>query len=365
MLGEGLTLQEVAQMFSELPIGTEQMQEVHDAVVCSSENGYDEEYMMTDLFINPGSGVRASAAQTKASGSYSRPLRTLIREHLSARHATKSGVGESMGADEWISTLANSDAQIYWPYHDDWDGETLPIITFDPGGDISAGTGYEMYTLASGERAVRKVTVTEKVARERPVWVINTNSDSDYTSLELLRREHPEWGSGGDVTVTKAGAGSDFRTLILKDFTMNRNFDSWFSGASEFWVKCGTVEGFTASTEAEMRLYTPTVTDFMIVVRRKQIGQPVPFNAVLVSDWTDQVEQFAFMILEDDGGTQSKWDFDITVKVQSKSYGVSVSLPINVKDDIVWRGGLTSRYFEKYAGQKERFGDVDLTFELR
>lgn len=367
VLSEGLSLDEVARMFSELPIGAEQMQEVLDAVVCSSDNGYDEEYMMCDLFATPGAGVRASASQTKAASSYSRPLKNLIREYLEGRRTTKagSGAGESMSAEEWIELLSSSDAQIYWPYHENWDGETLPIITFDPGANISVNTGYEMSVSALGERTVRKVKVDEKMARERPVWVINTNDDSSYTSLEMLRREDPSWGGGGDVVVTKAGSDRSVRSLILKDFTMHRNFDSWFSGASEFWVRCGTLEGFTASTEAEMRLFTPSVTDFMIVVKRKQLDQAVPFNAVLVSDWTEQVEQFAFMIVEDDGGTRSKWDFDITVKIQSKSYGVTVSLPVNVKDDIVWRGGLTSRYFELYSGEVEHFGDVDLTFELR
>ena len=365
VLEEGLTLQEIAMMFSELPIEKEQMQEVLDAVVTSSDNGYDEEYMMSDLFNSPGSGVRASMAQTKAPGAYPHPLKNLIREYLGSRASTKSGAGESLSTDKWIEILSCSDAQIYWPYHDLWDGNTLPVITFDPGGNLSAGTGYEIVAADDGSRSVRKVTVTEAMARKRPVWVINTNDDSDYTSVEMLRRADPDWGAGGDVTITKSVAEGDFRTLVLKDFMAHRNFDSWFTGASEFWVKCGSVEGFTASTEAEMRLYTPSITDFMIVVRRSQIGEVLPFNAVLVSEWTDQVEQLAFMMIEDDGGTRSKWDFDITVKVQSKSYGITVSLPVNIKDDIVWRGALTSRYFEKYTGQSERFGDVSLTFEIR
>ena len=47
--------------------------------------------------------------------------------------------------------------------------------------------------------------------------------------------------------------------------------DSWFAGASEFFVKIGSVEDFTAVTEAELQLYNPLVTDFMIVVKRNQV----------------------------------------------------------------------------------------------
>ena len=71
------------------------------------------------------------------------------------------------------------------------------------------------------------------------------------------------------------------------------------------------MEDFTATTEAEMKLYVPAVTDFMIVVKRSQVGKPQPFNAVLVSDWTDQMLNCAFLITEDDGvnGNQKCSDF--------------------------------------------------------
>ena len=151
---------------------------------------------------------------------------------------------------------------------------------------------------------------------------------------------------------------------MLKDFTMKRHYDSWFAGASEFFVKVGYVDDFTASTEAELRLYNPTVTDFMVVVRRSQLGKPVPFNAILISDWSDQMTHCAFMITEDDGGTQTSWTAKALVKVASKSYGVEVTIPMNTRDDIVWRGQLASTWFEKNDDVTGQFGDVDLTFGI-
>jgi hypothetical protein len=145
---------------------------------------------------------------------------------------------------------------------------------------------------------------------------------------------------------------------------MKRNYDSWFAGASEFFVKIGSVEDFTASTEAELRLYSPSVTDFMIVVKRNQKGIPLPFNAVLVSEWSDQMTHCAFMITEDDGGTRTSWDCTALVRVESKSYGVELKLPFSSRDDIVWRGQLASTWFERNNRQSAHFGDVDLTFEL-
>lgn len=367
---EFASLDDVARMLSSLPVGTDQMQEVHDAVVCSSDNGYDEEYMMRDLLTTPGAGVRASGSQTKSADRYPRPMRDLIREYMAENaSATKTGNAEAVESEveRRLGTLAASDIQIYWPYSDSWDGETLPVVTFNPGGESSVNIGYEIVEQPDGSRGVRTVTVNEQMAMERPVWVVNTNNDSAYESLEILRRDYPHWGNDDDIIVsTKAVTdGEEFHSLILKDFTMLRHFDPWFCGASEFFVKCGAVEGFTASTEAEMLLYTPSVTDFMIVVKRKQLGQRVPFNAVLISEWSSQLESFGFMIIESDGGTRTSWKLDAVVKVKSKSYGITVELPLNTRDDIVWRGSLSSRYFERYSGSVERFGDVELTFEIR
>ena len=47
-------LSDVAAMLSEIPVGPDQLTEVHNAVTSSAANGYDEEYMMSDLFESPG-----------------------------------------------------------------------------------------------------------------------------------------------------------------------------------------------------------------------------------------------------------------------------------------------------------------------
>jgi len=366
-----LTLSGVAQLFSELPLSLDQVREVRDAVTSSMAHGYDEEYLMSDLFAAPGTGVGESGEAPTRASAYAHPLRDLLRERLTERVRTRSG-GDGTEADveAFLGSLAASGMQIYWPYARSWDGVTMPLITFDPETAAQANIGYEIQLSADGEASVRRYPgeVTEETARRRPVWVINANDDSGYLSLEQLRRRDPSWGQGGRIVVGGASptrSGGDFRTLILKDFKMKQHYDSWFQGASEFWVKCGSVQGFNASTEAEMRLFQPTVTDFMISVKREQLDQTLPFDAVIISEWTDQLDSFAFLVTEDDGGTRTSWKVDATVKVQSKSYGFTLDIPYNQRDDIVWRGILTSRYFEKYNGELVHFGGVDATFELR
>ena len=52
------------------------------------------------------------------------------------------------------------------------------------------------------------------------------------------------------------------------------------------------------------------------------------------------------------------------VFVAGKSYGVEISIPMNSRDDVVWRGNLANRWLDRYNGEAWPFGDVDLTFEV-
>ena len=360
----GFDLSSLARMFAALPIGVEQMEEVMDAASASVGNGYDEEYTMKQLIGAPGCGVGDSP--TKA-GSYARPLRDMIAEYLGT--GTKAGAQD---VQEYLDALSESELQIYWPYSEDWDGEELPIITFDPGYGSEYNYGYKIGHDADGFHVVDSVYVDEQTAREHPVWVINKNDDAGHTPLSLYEVSStddyrldvtsipdvsPDTDQGPS---TKSGP----RMLYLRSFTMLRQYDSWFRGGSEFFVKCGAVNGFHATTEAEMRLYYPSVTDFMVVVKRKQLGEEIPYNGIIMTDFTNQLENLAFLITEDDGGTQTSWKCSATVKVKSRSYGFDVDIPYNDKDDIVWRGQLSANFFQEADFVTGRFGDVIISFAL-
>ena len=351
-----LSLEEVARVLSSVDLGASQMGEVHDAVTSSTGNGYDEEYTMRDLFSQPGAGV--GDAPTKAGKTYETPLRQLLSEAVLARYGTKAS-DEGVDAGTFLQALTESDVQIYWPYSDKWDGADAPVITFDPEDNSDKNVGF----VTEADGTVRSVIVDEQMARDRPVWVVNRNDDSSYRTLEVLRREDPDWGTGGGLISVKA-AEKPFKTLVLRSFTARHNYDTWFAGASEFFVKCGAVEKFTAKNIEDISLYTPSITDFMIVVKRDQVGVEIPFDAVMVSEWTDQLESIAFMIIEDDGGKRSTWKCSTKVTVKSKAFGIDLEIPLNTADDIVWRGQLTGRYLDKFSGTMGHFGDVDLLLEF-
>ena len=366
---ENVRLDQVAEILSEIPLSAEHLEEVYSAVSASSENGYDEEYTMADLFESPGRGVGDSDEETKAGTDvYTNPLRELIENHVRSGALTKSSGEAFTDPDAFLEALTASDIQIYWPFSESWDGSAMPVVTFDPEDGSDANIGYRLVVNDDGSRNVEQVVVDEALAQTVPVWVVNRNSDAGYTTLELIRREDPDWGNGGGTIIVNPDTKSQdtaSKSLILRDFTMHRNYDTWFAGASEFFVKIGSVDDFTASTEAELKLYNPQITDFMVVVKRSQMGKPQSFNALLISDWNEQMTHCAFMITEDDGGSRTEWKCTALVRIKSMSYGVELELPLNTRDDIVWRGQLARRWLEGNSGAYAHFGDVSMTFELK
>ncbi|MBR4687915.1 MAG: hypothetical protein IKP01_06305, partial [Bacteroidales bacterium] len=282
------SLDEVARLFAALPVGKAQVAEVRDAVTASAGNGYDEEYTLQNLFEAPGSGV-GSTPVTRVEG-YPEPLRDLLAAEVRRQYGTRAEDPEA-----FLDALSASDVQLYWPFSEDFTSDEAPIVTFNPGDNASRNIGY----IRREDGTIEEIVVDEEMARERPVWVVNRNIDAEYRTLEMRRREDPDWGQGGNILVRSGDGpetradGKDFKTLVLRSFKSNRNFDSWLAGGSEVWVKCGAVEDFTASTEAELRLYTPSITDFLIVVRRKDVGKELTFNAVLVSEWTGMLDNCA------------------------------------------------------------------------
>ena len=355
------TLDEVARLLAAVPVGTSQVAEVRDAVSESAGNGYDEEYPMRQVFEAPGTGVGTEPV-TRVEA-YPEPLRDLLAAEVRRQYGTRA-----LDADAFLDALSESDVQIYWPFSEAFEGGETPVVTFDPGGEETKNIGW----IRQEDGSLEEVIVDEELAQKRPVWVINRNRDAEYQTLEMRRREDPDWGQGGNILVRpKAGSapatradGQDIRTLVLRSFKANRQFDTWFAGGSEVWVKCGAVEDFCATTEAELRLYSPSITDFLIVVRRKQVGKVLDFNAVLVSEWTGMLDNCAFMMTEDDGGTMTTWKCSAMVKYNSRSYGFEIEIPLRARDDIIWRGALTRTYIERNNGVTGHFGDVDLVLEL-
>lgn len=360
----------VAKMLASIAIGEEQLAEVWDAVNSSDVNGYDEEYMMCDLLSSPGAGVGdspESRAETRAR--YSTPIRDLIAGYLSEQAAAYTTAGATKASEaelveQWLSGLSSSGLQIYWPFSSDWDGETMPLVTFDPGFGANDNYAWEIAWEDGAYRALQQVYVDEAVAASRPVWVINSNDDSGFTPLEMFARSSAPKRGLFDFDDDPDDEETPGHNLFIKDFTMLRNYDSWFAGASEFFIQAGSVIADYGESEVNPGSFNPDITQLMIVVKRRQLGMKIPYEAMLLSNFPEELSEIAFLITESDGGTRTTWKASAKVMIKSKSYGVDIEFPLYSNDDMVWRGPLSMDYLRKLGSDEGRFGDVRITFEV-
>ena len=244
----------------------------------------------------------------------------------------------------------------------------MPLVTFDPGYGASDNYAWEIAWEDGSYKAMRQVYVDEAVAASRPVWVINSNDDSGFTPLELFSRagispkNSPkkglfDWDDDPDPETPR-------RNLFIKDFTMLRNYDSWFAGASEFFIQTGSVTADYGESEVNPGSFNPEITQLMIVVKRRQVGQKIPYEAMLLSNFPDELSEIALLITESDGGTRTTWKASAKVMIKSKSYGVDMEFPLYSNDDMVWRGPLSMDYLRKLGSDEGRFGDVRITFKV-
>ena len=323
----------VARMLSGIPITIDQVFEVFQGVEASSDIGYDEEYTFEKILANNCRSSSGSIGQ-------------MISDHVAASVATRSS--------DFLEELASSGLQIYWPYSDCWDKTTIPVITFIPEGDKDTNIAFCRELLPDGTPVVKELMVDERYAKEHPVWVVNWNEDAGAVTPQMMDKLQ--------TGETATRAYSNFKTLKLKEFKAHRQYDSWLSGGSEFYIKCGSLKAFSADVVSDLNRYDPEITDLMIKVKRSQVGKALRYNAILVSDWSEQLSECAFLIHEDDGGKMTTWKSSGTVKIKSRSYGFEVEIPYHRNDDIVWRGKLSSNYFQKYNGVSSRLGDVSATF---
>lgn len=340
----------VARLLSRSSFGLDQVREVWNAVRSSSDNGYDEEYLFSNLLSSPGTGVGDLLVGRIGSQEVDAPLAEAVLECAGRSSLTR-------GVQGFRDELASSGLQIYWPNSEVWDGKTMPVITFNPENGQERVKGFRRSVSESGKVSVEEIFVDEEFAAANPVWVVNRNEDAGYLTPKMLSDMAP-------ARVGTRSLGDDVKTLKLKDLKPHRNYDTWLAGASEFVVKCGSLENFKAETMDELKNYSVSMSDFVVVVKRKQVGYPLRLNSVLVSDWTDQLVNCGFIMIEDDGGARTSWKCTALVKVKSKSTGVELELPYRKSDDIVWRGTLSKNYLESIHNTPVRLGDVSITFTL-
>lgn len=222
---------------------------------------------------------------------------------------------------------------IYWGYHDEWDGKTLPIIGYvEDGKETIKIKGYQIK-----EKSIEKtnITIADFDSVKFPVIIINY-SDRDYSEYPEFKRGIRQKGgkvwlydgynnndNDNNNTTNIWNDPSKIYKLKLKSFKVVENYDPL--GGSEFAFESAFVNQSTV--QADRIVYTCDWT-------RKQIKnkETKTFNLAINPDWQADYENMHFYIIEEDGGFND--DINVSLSI-SNLFSLNIDLPKQSWDDEV------------------------------
>jgi len=325
----------IAELMTSISLDEDIVNEVFSAVSNGLENGVEESYYFADV-LSESSAKSAPKSRNSVS-----KLGDEIRQILNTSRSQTS-----------IDTdiLSYGDYQIYWPYSEDWDGKTKPVITFVPE-DVSQLWNYGFKQTENG---IDTIIVNEEYMETHPVWIIN-KADIPYDELPNFndgeiskngisyitrkRISTIESSDNQEVTSSSRAAGEPVYTVYLGQFMADKNYDDVWNGGSEFAIQMGAIENVVITSQEQLRSTNPKITYIRITRSRKDIKNKrwATANAVMSSDWQPNENNAGFCIYEEDQGGTKYWDMSLSIKIKGVDTGFTLKMPYGSGDDYIYR----------------------------
>lgn len=319
----------IADLMTSIPLSEDIVNEVFSAVSAGLENGIEESYYFADVMAE--SSTKSATRSDNSGSNLGNELRRLLT-------STRS----SAGVDTDI--LEYGDYQIYWPYSEDWDGKTKPVITFVPEDDSQLWN----YGYRQTEEGIETIIVDEEFMEKNPVWIIN-KADICYNDLPNFNNN--EFSKNGvsycprtklsnhektDNEPQTRSAGTPVYTVYLGKLMSEHQYDKVWSGGSEFAIRMGAIEHMDLTTEDQVKSENARINYVRVCRSRKDIKKrrwAELTGCVLSSDWQPSENNAAFSIYEEDQGGTKEYEVDLSVKILGKDIGFKLKMPFGSHDD--------------------------------
>lgn len=183
--------------------------EIHSAVNISLSTGLDEQYRFKDI-LYPSESKIPSLKSSKTSDFGTKFKNSIQKNRLKSSSSTD------------IETfILSEDVQIYWPYSEEWDGVTEPVISFDPITDTDENIGFKKVLQADGSIRIDTVIVNDDYAFENPVWIINF-CESEESEIE------------SSVKSAQLKSSSSIHQMSVGWVKSKKHYDNIFNGGDEY-----------------------------------------------------------------------------------------------------------------------------------
>lgn len=256
---------------------------------------------------------------------------------------------------------------IYWGYHDDWDGKTNPIVCYID--NTTTSTITKGFKIEKDKLVDVEISEEEFDSEKQPIIVVNVN-DLNYAVYPDFKNgirikdgvDWNEWIDNGDNDANKISVYNNPKKIYKAGYTYlqsgGHQYDSWWAGGSEFYI-----EATFATTEN-----TGTYAEHSCPFTRKQIKHKVKKScgfSILNSDWRTNFLNVDFRLFESDGG--SKQPFTVSLNILNK-VSFNVSVPKRTYDDLVGQVNVSRDSFMASYDNGDKLyqlGDCTLTTDLK
>lgn len=153
-VSKGAELENIAKLLASIDFDNNEVKKIHDGVTTALNNGLHEVYFMKEL-MGEDCKVVKETDQTR-----------VFVDFIKSQVENKS---LSQALSYYREFENDEKLQIYWPFSENWDGKTKPVISYlpdDNSQDKNIGYYYE-----GGE--LKSVVVDREYAKTHPVWIVN------------------------------------------------------------------------------------------------------------------------------------------------------------------------------------------------
>lgn len=337
------------------------IKEVHDNVTKSMEYGL-EESMYTDVILNDSTKAVRSEILNRSND---------IKK--SKQYKSKSNIFSIRGLE------------IYWPYSEDWDGKSTPVIVKYPSDEKSLNdeyyTAYRYTQKKNGEQTIDSLLVNEEYSKKHPVWIVKTSNISDIDLYHIFNGENTTNGihyiprKSKKKQTQNASYVSNIDNVAetrINSIQSTVQHDTWINGGSEYilyWFFPTNSFGLAEHHTEQIQL------------SRKEISKGATRNLDFIAnyDWFIGQSHNRLKVIEFDPGENTDIDIKIKASYKPKDSDITVDgefstkITINNNDDMIMEHTMTrtsmltteTRVNDKYFQRKFSGNGVNVVASIK
>ena len=234
-----------------------------------------------------------------------------------------SNLGTTRSLDD--VTMVVDGIEIYWPYCENWDGYSQPVIVINEYDDNQFIEDDKVYAYRAVDGGVEKLIVDEEYSMSNPVWVI---SESDVTLEDIVNLKAGNYESTN--IVPRAKSSDVVCEVNATRLTSTVQHDTWINGGSEYVI-------YWFHQDPNQPDSIKMNVSGQIKLSRKEISNATPKDFIFTGnfDWSADQRYNRLKVIEYDPGNNMEIPIKLTASFGDVDVELETTITINENDELI------------------------------